>query len=211
MWPVVNWAPATNSEFMMSFQSIFLTLFFLFSPVLFLYFCCSVQSVCISVAFRSFYWSILYRSLRSYIFYGFIHPRCLPLCLWLSLPRNLQVVCVCVCNSCFLSSFSLFSSSLFSYCIKKTRVRCSGMKWPDYIGHENVLDCLCVWKRRGWCVCVPCHPIYLGQSWCVCSTDHFPTDHNVCVCVWGTERVSVCLYRAVHFPKDQTHFHTLES
>lgn len=133
------------------------------------------------------------------------------LCAFNSLSLEICKLCVCVCNSCFLSSFSLFSSSLFSYCIKKTRVRCSGMKWPDYIGHENVLDCLCVWKRRGWCVCVPCHPIYLGQSWCVCSTDHFPTDHNVCVCVWGTERVSVCLYRAVHFPKDQTHFHTLES
>lgn len=42
--------------------------------------------------------------------------------------------CVCVCVS--VPPWLLF--------IYKTRVRCSGMKWSNYIGHKSVLDFLCV-------------------------------------------------------------------
>lgn len=44
--------------------------------------------------------------------------------------------CVCVCVCVPVPPRLLF--------IWKTRVRCSGMKWSNYIGHKSVLDFLCV-------------------------------------------------------------------
>lgn len=53
----------------------------------------------------------------------------------------------------FIPSFYLSCATCVCVCVPvpprllfiwKTRVRCSGMKWSNYIGHKSVLDFLCV-------------------------------------------------------------------